>query len=210
LTVHGPRRSEGAEGAGFAGHPTGKDAEVDALVIAGLAFANSDFAFQGTHLFQGNFYGINFYDISNPAKVSLITSLVCPGGQGDVSVYGNLLFMSVEMPNGRLDCGTQAFRRILRRPRDMSMTATAGGQPGSFSRRKNLRYFRHQKPEAGGGGADLPRLAHAYAGGRPERQGQRLHLRLGNVVCAAEGGACRLLDEKLRIRIRTLRCSASM
>jgi hypothetical protein len=79
------------------------------LVIAGLAFSNSDFAFQGTHLFQGNFYGINFYDISDPAKVSLITSLVCPGGQGDVSVYGNLLFMSVEMPNGRLDCGTQGF-----------------------------------------------------------------------------------------------------
>ena len=79
------------------------------LVLAGLAFANSDFAFQGTTLFQGNFYGVNFYDISDPAKVSLITSLVCPGGQGDVSVYGHLLFMSVEMPNGRLDCGTQAF-----------------------------------------------------------------------------------------------------
>jgi hypothetical protein len=79
------------------------------LVIAQLAFSNSDFAFQGTHLFQGNFYGVNFYDISNPAKVSLITSLVCPGGQGDVSVYGNLLFMSVEMPNGRLDCGVQGF-----------------------------------------------------------------------------------------------------
>jgi hypothetical protein len=79
------------------------------LVIAGLAFSNSDFAFQGDHLFQGNFYGINFYDISDPAKVSLITSLVCPGGQGDVSVYGNLLFMSVEMANGRLDCGVQGF-----------------------------------------------------------------------------------------------------
>ena len=78
-------------------------------VIAQLAFANSDFAFQGTHLFQGNFYGVNFYDIANPAKISLMTSLVCPGGQGDVSVYQNLLFMSVEMPNGRLDCGTQAF-----------------------------------------------------------------------------------------------------
>jgi len=79
------------------------------LVIAQLAFANSDFAFQGTHLFQGNFYGVNFYDISNPAKISLVTSLVCPGGQGDVSVHGNLLFMSVEMPNGRLDCGSQGF-----------------------------------------------------------------------------------------------------
>jgi hypothetical protein len=79
------------------------------IVIAQLAFANSDFAFQGNHLFQGNFYGVNIYDISNPAKTKLLTSLVCPGGQGDVSVYNNLLFMSVEMPNGRLDCSTQGF-----------------------------------------------------------------------------------------------------
>jgi hypothetical protein len=79
------------------------------LVIAQLAFANSDLAFQGDHLFQGNFYGVNIYDISNPAHSKLLTSLVCPGGQGDVSVYKNLLFMSVEQPNGRLDCGTQGF-----------------------------------------------------------------------------------------------------
>jgi hypothetical protein len=79
------------------------------LVIAQLAFANSDLAFQGNHLFQGNFYGVSIYDISNPAKTKLVTTLVCPGGQGDVSVYKNLLFMSVEMPNGRLDCGTQGF-----------------------------------------------------------------------------------------------------
>ena len=79
------------------------------LVIAQLAFANSDMAFQGNHLFLGNFYGVNIFDISDPAKTSLLTSMVCPGGQGDVSVYKNLLFMSVEMPNGRLDCGTEGF-----------------------------------------------------------------------------------------------------
>jgi hypothetical protein len=54
------------------------------LVIAQLAFANSDFAFAGNHLFQGNFYGVNIYDIADPANTKLITSLVCPGGQGDV------------------------------------------------------------------------------------------------------------------------------
>jgi hypothetical protein len=79
------------------------------LVLAQLAFANSDLAFQGNHLFQGNFYGISIYDIANPAKTTLLTSLVCPGGQGDLSVYKNLLFMSVEMPNGRIDCGAQGF-----------------------------------------------------------------------------------------------------
>lgn len=79
------------------------------MVMAQLAFANTDLAFRGNHLFMGNFYGVNIYDISNPAKASLVTSMVCPGGQGDVSVYRNLMFMSVEMPNGRLDCGIQGF-----------------------------------------------------------------------------------------------------
>ena len=79
------------------------------VAIAELSFANSDMAFEGNHLFLGNFYGMNIYDISNPAKAALLTTMVCPGGQGDVSVYGKLMFMSVEMPNGRLDCGTQGF-----------------------------------------------------------------------------------------------------
>src|SRR2546427_4369311 len=79
------------------------------LVLAGLGFANSDIAFQGNHLFLGNFYGVNIYDISNPAKTGLLTSMICPGGQGDVSVYKNLMFMSVEMQNGRIDCGTGGF-----------------------------------------------------------------------------------------------------
>ncbi|HEY8561738.1 MAG TPA: hypothetical protein VIL74_15285 [Pyrinomonadaceae bacterium] len=79
------------------------------LIFAQLAFANSDLAFQGKYLFQGNFYGVNIYDVSEPSKVKLLTSLVCPGGQGDVSVYKNLLFMSVEMPNGRLDCSAEGF-----------------------------------------------------------------------------------------------------
>jgi len=79
------------------------------MVVAGLALANSDLAFQGKHLFLGNFYGMNIYDISDPAKTQLVTSMLCPGGQGDVSVYKNLMFMSVEMPNGRIDCGAQGF-----------------------------------------------------------------------------------------------------
>jgi hypothetical protein len=79
------------------------------LVIAQLAFSNSDLAFEGNHLFQGNFYGVNIFDISDPENATLLTSLVCPGGQGDVSAYKNLLFMSVEMPNGRMDCSAEGF-----------------------------------------------------------------------------------------------------
>jgi hypothetical protein len=88
---------------------TSKMPKPEQLMMAQLAFANSDIAFRGKYLFQGNFYGVNIYDISNPAKAQLVTSMVCPGGQGDVSVYKNLMFMSVEMPNGRIDCGIQGF-----------------------------------------------------------------------------------------------------
>jgi hypothetical protein len=79
------------------------------MSLGALALANSDLAFQGNYLFLGNFYGINIYDISDPAKAKLLTSMICPGGQGDVSVHKNLMFMSVEMPNGRIDCGEQGF-----------------------------------------------------------------------------------------------------
>jgi hypothetical protein len=72
-----------------------------------LAFANSDLAFSGNHLFMGSFHGFNTYDIERPGKPKLSASVVCPGGQGDVSVHGNLLFMSVEQTRGRLDCGVQ-------------------------------------------------------------------------------------------------------
>jgi hypothetical protein len=88
---------------------TSKMPKAQQTVVAQLAFANSDLAFSGKHLFQGNFYGVSIYDISIPKQTKLVTSMVCPGGQGDVSVYKNLMFMSVEMPNGRLDCSITGF-----------------------------------------------------------------------------------------------------
>jgi hypothetical protein len=72
-----------------------------------LDFANSDLAFSGTHMVMGNFHGFNAYDIESARSPRLLASVVCPGGQGDVSIYGNLLFMSVEQTRGRIDCGTQ-------------------------------------------------------------------------------------------------------
>lgn len=71
-----------------------------------ILFANSDMAYRGDVLFLGNFRGFQIWDIANPSEPVLRTAVLCPGGQGDVSVYGDLLFMSVEMPNGRVDCGT--------------------------------------------------------------------------------------------------------
>jgi hypothetical protein len=77
---------------------------------SGLNFANSDLAFSRNHLFMGNFHGFNTYDVDSSRRPRLLASIVCPGGQGDVSVRGNLLFMSVEQTSGRVDCGTQGVQ----------------------------------------------------------------------------------------------------
>jgi hypothetical protein len=82
-----------------------------------LNFANSDLAFQGNHVFLGNFSGFNIYDVENTRKPRAVTSIVCPGGQGDVSVYGNLLFMSVEQTRGRIDCGVEGVEEPVSKER---------------------------------------------------------------------------------------------
>ena len=82
-------------------------------LTAGLAFANSDLAFAANHLFMGNFNGFNTYDIERPSRPKLLASIVCPGGQGDVSVHGHLLFMSVEQTRGRIDCGTGGVQETV-------------------------------------------------------------------------------------------------
>ena len=74
-----------------------------------LGSTNSDLAFSGKYIIVGNYNGFNIYDASNPAQTKLTTSVMCPGSQDDVTVYGNLLFLSIESTGSRLDCGTQGI-----------------------------------------------------------------------------------------------------
>ncbi|MCB1844371.1 MAG: DUF305 domain-containing protein, partial [Halioglobus sp.] len=72
-----------------------------------LSFSNIDMAFAGDVLVVGNYHGYNIYRLAEDGVPKLYSSIVCPGGQGDVSVVGNLLIMSVEQTRGRMDCGLQ-------------------------------------------------------------------------------------------------------
>ena len=71
--------------------------------IGDLAFANSDMAFARNHAFVGSFRGALIYDITNPEAPRLRTAVNCPGGQGDISVIGDLMFLSVQQL-GTVDC----------------------------------------------------------------------------------------------------------
>ena len=72
-----------------------------------LSFSNTDMAFTKDMLVAGSYHGFNIYRLEENGFPNLITSVVCPGGQGDVSVVGDLLIMSVQDTRGRLDCGLQ-------------------------------------------------------------------------------------------------------
>ncbi|MBK7906535.1 MAG: hypothetical protein IPJ78_08215 [Gemmatimonadetes bacterium] len=89
-----------------------------------LGITNSDLAFTGNYVIQGNYNGPVVWDISNPSDPKLVVAFNCPASQNDVSVYRNLMFMSAEANNGRVDCG-------------------AGGvpEPSSANRMRGVRIF---------------------------------------------------------------------
>ena len=108
-----------------------------------LSFSNTDIAFRDDILIAGSYHGFNMYRMYEGGIPSLVSSIICPGGQGDVSVVGNLLILSVEETRGRVDCGLQGagseptpdrFRGIrifdisdLRRPRQVGVVQTCRG-----------------------------------------------------------------------------------
>jgi hypothetical protein len=77
--------------------------------IGGLTFVNSDLAFRGNYVYQGNFSGFTIWDVSNPASPRLVSTMPCATDQGDPSIYGNLLFISAEATRSRTDCSSEGF-----------------------------------------------------------------------------------------------------
>ena len=72
-----------------------------------LSFSNTDMAFKDNILIVGSYHGFNIYELDQDGMPLLKSSVICPGGQGDVSIIGDLLIMSVEQNRGRVDCGLQ-------------------------------------------------------------------------------------------------------
>ena len=72
-----------------------------------LSFSNTDIAFRNNVMVAGSYHGFAIYQLDEGGIPGLMASVVCPGGQGDVSIVGDLLIMSVEETRGRVDCGLQ-------------------------------------------------------------------------------------------------------
>lgn len=72
--------------------------------VRGLTFVNSDLAFGGHYIYQGNFAGFSIWDVSTPANPRMVSVVECITSQGDPSIVGNLLFVSAEGGGNRNDC----------------------------------------------------------------------------------------------------------
>jgi hypothetical protein len=81
--------------------------KIDAKAVSPPGFlgqTNSDLSFVGKYAIQGNYNGPVIWDMSDPSHPALVTAYQCPASQNDVSVFKNLMFMSAEAFNGRIDC----------------------------------------------------------------------------------------------------------
>ncbi|RLA31169.1 MAG: DUF305 domain-containing protein [Gammaproteobacteria bacterium] len=78
-----------------------------------LSFSNTDMAFAGNKMVTGSYHGFNVYELQEDGIPELFSSIVCPGGQGDVSIVGDLLIMSVEQTRGRVDCGLEGINEDI-------------------------------------------------------------------------------------------------
>ncbi|MTV25118.1 hypothetical protein FTX61_06760 [Nitriliruptoraceae bacterium ZYF776] len=106
------------------------DGDSAPLGTAGIGQANSDLAFSGDYAFMGNYAGWTAYDISDPADPSLAAEVVCPGGQGDVSIYGDLLFVSVEQATSKVDCSTDPEAERFQGVRIFDVSSVLDGSGG--------------------------------------------------------------------------------
>jgi hypothetical protein len=95
---------------------------------------NSDLAFTGKYVVQGNYNGFQVFDMSNPARPVHVLTYLCPASQSDVSVYNNLLFVSGEGQTGRVDCGIQGV------PEPVSKDRLRGIRVFDISDIKNPKY----------------------------------------------------------------------
>lgn len=66
----------------------------------------TDLAFQGRYAYGGNYNGFTVYDLKRKSKPVKVAQVVCPGGQNDISVLGDLLVLSVDSSRNDDSCSS--------------------------------------------------------------------------------------------------------
>jgi hypothetical protein len=126
-----PLRHETHPGPGSSGPDQhSKNVKLLANVARSGTATQSDLAFAGRYAFAGNYEGFRIIDIADPQRPLVVSTVACRGAQGDVSVYGGLLFQSVDAPQSSAACNS---------------TAASADTPGMF---EGIRIFDVRDPSA--------------------------------------------------------------
>ena len=65
---------------------------------------NSDLAFENGYAFQGNYDGVQIYDVRQPDRPALASFIHCPGSQNDVTVNDGILVTSTDSVRNKAEC----------------------------------------------------------------------------------------------------------
>ncbi|GAA0209520.1 hypothetical protein GCM10010492_04050 [Saccharothrix mutabilis subsp. mutabilis] len=102
----------------------------------------SDLAFQDGYAFDGNYDGFVVYDIRNPHKPKIAATVLCPGSQNDISVKGNLLFLSTDSSRSDDSCSSTPLSAT-------NKAAWEGIKIFDISDKRNPRYIKSVETKCG-------------------------------------------------------------
>ncbi|MBY8874741.1 hypothetical protein K7640_23205 [Micromonospora sp. PLK6-60] len=101
----------------------------------------TDLAFQDRYAFVGNYDGFVIYDIARPSAPKIVSQVLCPGSQNDISIYGNLLFLSTDSPRSDDSCASTGV--------DRSATKWEGIKIFDVSDKRSPRYIKSVQTACG-------------------------------------------------------------
>jgi hypothetical protein len=102
----------------------------------------TDIAFTDNHAIVGNYLGFTIYDVKQPKKPKVVANVLCPGGQMDTSVSGDLLFLSVDARRSDDSCNSTAQN-------DGSLPHWEGMRIFDISDKANPRYIKSVETKCG-------------------------------------------------------------
>jgi hypothetical protein len=90
-----------------------EDIEVNGFSARSSPVTQSDFAFKGGLALAANYNGLRIFDISKPKSPTLVKDLWCPGPQNDVSIWGDVIVMSVDTVLTSPECSAGALNMAV-------------------------------------------------------------------------------------------------
>jgi hypothetical protein len=146
-------------------------------------YRNSDLAFWRDLAFAGHYEGFQIIDVSRPSRPRQLVDFPCAGSQHDVSVWDDLLFVSVETPRTSMACDS-----------------TTAGPPSNTPGWEGIRIFDVSDPRApaliGGVTTDCGSHTHTLV---PDTENGRVLLYVASytateIVESTFGNACLRVD----------------